>query len=124
MTRWQIIRWWEIRRIPYNAALFAIGYASILGMDWQMEKVLPPGDDAVEPIGLFFGIIAYALMANLCYTAGWIVELGIRKAGEAQARTLARRLFAWGFSLSCLLTTAPFWYGLLFWLLQRKGAHG
>jgi hypothetical protein len=124
MTRWEIIRWWEIRRIPYNAALFVIGIASIMGMDLLMEKVLPPGDDAVEPIGLFFGIAAYALMANLCYTSGWILELGIKKAGEAQARLLARKLFLWGFLASCVLTSAPFWYGVAFFLLQRKGPHG
>ena len=124
MTRWQIIRWWEIRRLPYNAALFIVGIASILGMNLLMEKVLPPGDDAVEPIGLLFGIIAYALMANLCYTSGWVLELGVRKAGEAQARSLARKLFVLGFSASCFLTTAPFWYGLIYWLVQRKSQHG
>ena len=124
MTRWEIIRWWEIRRIPYNAALFVIGFASILGMDLLMDKVLPPGEDAVEPIGLFFGIVAYAVMANLCYTSGWILELGIKKTGEAQARSLTRKLFLWGFAASCFLTTAPFWYGLAFWLLQRKSQHG
>jgi hypothetical protein len=34
MTTWEIIRWWELRRIPYNAVMFVFGIASLMGMEW------------------------------------------------------------------------------------------
>jgi hypothetical protein len=120
MTNWEIIRWWELRRITYNAILFVIGIVSILTMEWLMGKVIPVGEDAVEPFVLSVGVIVYAIMANLCYTLGWIVELGSRTLNPASARSRSKKLFLGGLWLSCLLTAAPFWLGLVFWLVHRN----
>jgi len=124
MTAWQIICWWELRRLLYNAVLFAIGIASIFAMEWLMGQVIPLGEDAIEPLGLAVGVVVYGIMANLCYTSGWIVELGMRRTDALQARIVAMALFLGGFWLSCLLTSAPFWFGLVFWLVHRNGQHG
>ncbi len=120
MTVSEVIRWWEIRRILYNAVLFAIGILSILGMEWLMGKVIPIGNDAVEPFALALGVVIYGVIANLCYTAGWIVELAIRKGNEDRARTIAKKLFLVGLWFSGLLTSTPFWFGLVFFLVHRK----
>jgi len=120
MTTWEIIRWWEIRRIAYNGILFVIGIASILGMELLMSRVIPVGEDAVEPMGLALGVIMYAIVANLCYTLGWAVELGTRIADGVAARSRSRKLFVAGLWFSCLLTTVPFWFGLVFWLIHRN----
>lgn len=40
MTNWEVVRWWEVRRIAYTAILFVIGIVSILGMEWLMGKVI------------------------------------------------------------------------------------
>jgi hypothetical protein len=48
MTDWQVIRWWELRRLLYNAILLVIGIAAISGMEFLMDKVIPSGEDAVE----------------------------------------------------------------------------
>jgi hypothetical protein len=120
MTTWEIIRWWEIRRIAYNGILFVIGIASILGMELLMGKVIPVGEDAVEPLGLAVGVIVYAIMANLCYTLGWAVELGTRTGDSSAARSRSKKLFVAGLWFSCLLTTVPFWFGLVFWLVHRN----
>jgi len=85
------MRWWEIRRIPWNGLLFAIGLTSLLAKEWLMGKVIPVGEDAVEPFALAVGVIVYAIMANLCYTLGWIVELGIRNADSGHQRMRAKR---------------------------------
>lgn len=120
MTNWDIIRWWEIRRIAYNAVLFVIGITSILAMEWLMGKVIPVGEDAVEPFVLASGVVGYAILANLCYTFGWIVELGTKSIDGASARARSHKLFVSGLWFSSLLTTLPFWFGLVFWLLHRN----
>jgi MFS family permease len=119
MTNWQIIRWWELRRLLYNTILFAIGITSIFVMELLMEKVIPVGEDAIEPMALALGVVAYGIMANVCYTLGWIVELIGRRQHEARARLRAKKLFLMGLWFSCLLTSAPSWFGLVFWLTHR-----
>jgi len=77
MTTWEIIRWWELRRIPYNAILFAIGIASIFAMDFFAQGVNSAGDAPELETGLT--IVLHGFIANVCYTLGWIVELAGRK---------------------------------------------
>lgn len=120
MTTWEIIRWWEIRRIPYNVILFIIGIASILGMEWLMVRVIPVGEDAVEPFVLALGSVVYGIMANLCYTLGWIVEVKGSKRDAVFARARGKKSFLAGLWLSSLLTTAPLWFGFIFWLAHRR----
>jgi hypothetical protein len=119
MTTWEIIRWWELRRILYNLILFTIGVASIIGMELLMDKVIPVGEDAVEPFAMALGVVVYGIMANLCYTLGCVVELIGRRKDEVGARLRAKKLFLVGLWLSCLLTSAPLWFGLIFRLTHR-----
>jgi hypothetical protein len=113
MTTWQIIRWWELRRIPFNAVLLVVGVMSLLAMEWLRTKTVPFG---LNPGELETGItvVVYAVMANLCYTLGWIVELAVRKSEVANGRRRARKLFAIGLCFSCLVTSVPLWFGLAF----------
>jgi hypothetical protein len=120
MTTWGVIRWWELRRLLYNAVLFLIGMISILAMELLMERVIPPGEDAVEPFVLALGVLVYGIVANLCFTSGWIVELVGRGTDENRARARAQKHFLLGLWLSCLLTSAPFWFGLVFWLTHKN----
>ena len=120
MTTGEVIRWWELRRLIYNVVLFAIGIASIIAMEWLMGKVIPVGEDAAEPFALALGVTGYGIIANLCYTLGWVVEVIGRRADENRARARARIHFWSGMWLSCLLTTAPLWFGLVFWLTHRN----
>jgi len=85
-----------------------------------MDKVIPVGEDAVEPIVLALGAVVYGIAANLCYTFGWIVELIGRKTDERRARLRAEKLFLAGLWFSCLLTTLPLWFGLIFLLTHRN----
>ncbi len=86
LSSWQIIFWWEWRRLLYNFLLLIIGFISIIGFEILMSKVIPLGEDAQEPMGMFLGVAAYAIMANVCYTFGWMVELGTRKVDPVLAR--------------------------------------
>ncbi len=113
----QVIGWWEWRRLVFNALLLLIGFAALIGFEFLMEQSIPPGEDAEEPFALFFGVIAYAVMANICYTFGWIVELVQRQTDPLVARVRGRKMFRAGMIFSCILTTGPFWFGLLFYFL-------
>jgi hypothetical protein len=119
MSVGQVIFWWEIRRILFNLALLVIGVTSIAGMEFIMDKVIPAGEDAIEPIALILGVLFYGVMANVCYTFGWVVELLMRKKDPLKARQQGQRFFKLGFAGSCLLTTLPFWFGCLQWLVSR-----
>ena len=120
MTEWDVIRWWEIRRLAYNALLFLIGILSVIGMELLMSRVIPVGEDAVEPLALAFGIVVYGILANLCYTLGWIVELFRRRKDPVRAREQGSKLFVAGLWFSCLLTSIPIWFGIVFRLTHRN----
>jgi hypothetical protein len=120
MTFAHVFKWWELRRVPYNAALVFIGVAAIAGMEWLMGQVIPLGEDAVEPMALMLGILLYGFAANVCYTLGWIIELHGRRRDPTLARERARWMFRAGMLFSALLTTTPFWFGCAFWLSHRS----
>jgi hypothetical protein len=119
-TVWQIICWWEIRRLFYNAILFVIGFASLLAMEWFFDRFLPPEQEGIEPMALVFVVVVYVIAVNICYTSGWITELVLRRRNPDDSRAHAEKLFAAGMWLSCLLTTTPFWFGFISWLLHRR----
>ena len=75
---------------------------------------LKPGEDAVEPIAL----IIVPVLANVCYTAGWMMELAARATGIRSPRT-GPGLFAAGLAFSCVVAWLPalFWAGILIWHL-------
>ena len=120
MTDKQIIRWWELRRVVYNALLLAIGVAAL----WAMERFLNPArlasDRALETLGLVLLSVGYALAANVFYTLGWVIELQDRKNAPELARQRATSNFRKGLWFSCDLTTLPFWFGLVFWVAHRR----
>jgi hypothetical protein len=108
----EIWRWWEKRRLTYNLALLAAGLPSValltvLGL-WtgQFEwSILGP-------------ILAYAVLANLCYTLGPIADSLIMKVAGREHAEAGPMLFRYGFVFSVLLTLLPFPVMLLGTLLD------
>jgi hypothetical protein len=123
MTTGQVIRWWELRRLLYNVVLLVVGVAAIAGMEWLMTKVIPLGEDAVEPMILVLGVLVYGFMANLCYTLGWVIELRSRKSNPVSARRRGQWMFRAGLLFSGVLTSLPFWLACVYWTLHRGQAH-
>ena len=119
LTTAQTIKWWELRRLLYNAVLLVIGMSAIAGMEWLMDKVLPLGEDAIEPMALFLGVATYGVLANLCYTLGWVVELWLARRDPDNARERGVQMFRAGMAFSCLLTSLPFWLACLYWAKHR-----
>jgi len=57
-----------------------------------------------------FGLIAifiYGIMANICYTGGWVAELVGRKFWPREADKVATLSFTIGLAFSVLLTLTP-----------------
>jgi hypothetical protein len=108
---WHTIGWWEVRRIPYNilvgtTGIISVGLCLVTGI--LCEHVIG------NPIGIpdppFFALLAaaaYGLMANLCYTGGWIAELFVRKIWPEQSSAFGRISFFLGLMFSILLTLVP-----------------
>src|SRR5258708_22728075 len=72
---WDAIIWWEKRRIPFNLIVLVAGVASLLVVGLIGSRLVRPGEDIEEPLGILFGVVGYAVAANLCYSLGWVTEL-------------------------------------------------
>ena len=59
------------------------------------------------PLFALFAVSIYAIMANVCYTGGWVAELVIRKAWPEQADRFAALSLALGVVFAVVLTLSP-----------------
>lgn len=115
VSTWQVIRWWEIRRLPFNLIVGVWGLVALALLAARIHGagVLKPGEDGVEPLALLFAPIA----VNLCYTAGWLVDVPLRWIRPSFSPRFTPWLFRLGFGLSLFVVSLPagFWggYGLL-----------
>jgi len=106
-----IIRWWESRRIPYNLIVAVVGIASGLIMlmtELATEHVTGEALDATRsPLFEIFAVIIFAMMANICFTGGWILELLSRRLWGTRAEAFGEIAFTWGTLGSIFLTLVP-----------------
>ncbi len=103
----QAILWWELRRPLYNVAVLAAGVVSALTIVLIGSRHLHPGEELIEPLAGFFGVVAYAIAANVLYCLGWITELlwsGGDTTRTAQRRGRVLRVGIW---FSVALTLLP-----------------
>lgn len=106
----QVIGWWESRRPSYNLIVGGVGIftcAAIL-MIAATAAILFHSDFGA-PNGMFaiFGIVVYGILANVCYTGGWITELLVRKLWPEEADRFAKTTFSVGLTFSVFLTLLP-----------------
>ncbi len=99
--RKEIVRWWEARRFEYNVWVGVVGFAS-----WWLVLVaggaaIGPGEDFEEPAMMFLAPMIYALIANLCYTFGWLLDV------TAYHGSPRKGLFKAGLIFSVVLTALP-----------------
>ena len=75
------------------------------------------------PILVPLGIIVYGALANICYTAGWILEVQLgRLHPDARTNRFGVSAFRFGVKFSIALTILPAvlcWGGFLFRLITR-----
>lgn len=103
---WEVVWWWERRRIVFNLAVLAAGIVSVLAVLLTGSRLLP-GEDVFEPLGLLVGAAAYAFAANACFCLGWITELLWSGGDTSRTAPVRRRLFRVGVWSSIGVTRLP-----------------
>ncbi len=109
-----ILRWWESRRLPYNlfvgsAGLVSVGAVSALS--W-----LPPGAGGVH-IDLI-PIVAFGVLANLCYLLGPAAEIGLDRLFRGKTLPAGPTLFRMGLTFSVGLALLPTLLAGLHWVFR------
>lgn len=107
-----VIKWWERRRVFFNVV---VGCTGLVTCALVVICILASESTVGESIGLpdgpllgLFGILAYGIVANICYTGGWIFELVLRaQSTRERAAAYAPRAFRLGLQFSILLTLLP-----------------
>lgn len=110
-SAWEVIAWWEARRVPFNLMVGATGlvtgaiilFAALLAETYLGEAVGLP----YPPILAVFAIVFYAIMANICFALGWAVELLVSRIWGEQAQSFGPISFTLGILFSIALTLAP-----------------
>jgi hypothetical protein len=74
-TRREVFRWWEARRGNYNLLLLCVGVVTWILVLVAGSQAVKPGVDFEEPIAMIIGPPVYALLANICYTAGPLFDV-------------------------------------------------
>lgn len=114
-----ILRWWERRRLAYNAivggaGLLSMGAVGIIGS-------LPPNAPhmMIPPVA----ILAVGVMANFCYFLGPAVEVAVDKLSRGRVLPTGPVLYRMGLtfsvglvSLPVLLVTFDWGFRLLRWM--------
>jgi hypothetical protein len=75
-----------------------VAASTLLSVDFGIPN--PPGFAII-------GVVVYAMVANICYTGGWIAEIFIRKFWPREADRFATTSFFLGLLFSVFLTLIP-----------------
>src|SRR5690554_617509 len=104
-TAFQIIGWWEIRRVLYNLIVLICGLISMKIM--SVLVCLEPGEDLQEPIA----IIGFAVLCNLGYSLGWLTEIFNKRN-----KNYGPRMFKIGLYFTLFLVFLPAILHIIFWI--------
>lgn len=111
VTRAEIICWWEGKRLRFNILVGLVGTASWFLVWIAGSAAVQPGVDFEEPLAMIFGPFIYGIMANLCYTLGWIVDITAYRGSPRKG------LFKAGLIFSIVLTALPGTWAVVAWLI-------
>lgn len=91
-----VIGWWEARRLIFN---MIVGFVGLVTLE-QMIGFAPRSS-------LYQAAFVYGIMANACYTLGWLAELVARFLWKDKAEHFGGILLSLGLLFSVALTIAP-----------------
>jgi hypothetical protein len=104
-TPTEVIGWWEARRAAYNAAVGGTGLFTLAAV--HLIARLPPSPVSIPLEPTLIIPVVYGILANICYTGGWISELWIRNTLGREMEPVGPTLFRYGFAFSIGLTLFP-----------------
>jgi hypothetical protein len=98
-----ILRWWESRRLTFNAIVGATGLVTLGAI--KLIALLPP---LSMHMAVFWpGVLAYGILANLFYTLGFATEAAMQRAWHDETPRVGPALFRQGVIFSVGLTLFP-----------------
>ncbi|MGH7615852.1 MAG: hypothetical protein ACREPM_01340 [Gemmatimonadaceae bacterium] len=108
-----IIGWWESRRLTFNLIVGGAGLLTLGAL--RLIFWLPPQ----MPMP-FLGqpIILFGVMANVCYTFGWMLEASAQRFWGDRVRPIGPALFRQGIAFSVGLTLLPIVVGAATWVIR------
>ena len=107
----RIVAWWEFRRLPYNMIVGTTGMFSGGIMVSTAVMCVHRGGAPIglpnPPIAALIGVVLFGVIANVCYTGGWITELLVAKVWHAETPQFGPIAFTLGTAFSVLVALAP-----------------
>ena len=95
-----IIKWWESRRLAYNAMVGGAGLVTLGAtriFTWMISEPMIPW----QPI------VAFGILANLCYMFGPAVEIAVDKIWGRKVLPVGPALYRMGLTFSVGLALLP-----------------
>lgn len=112
-TTASILLWWESRRLIFNGIVGGVGLMTLLVV--SLIGFIPPG----VPLMLDWRpVVAYGVLANVCYTFGWAVEAAAQKLWGEKCPTIGPALFRQGVAFSVGLTLLPILLVSIAWVAR------
>jgi hypothetical protein len=111
---WSVVNWWESRRAAFNITVGSAGMISLGAL--SLFAHLPPHPaHLVIPWG---GVLAYALLANICYTLGAVADIAIRRRWGDAYETVGPTFFRYGFVFAVGITLLPVPLAAMSWIVR------
>ena len=117
--RWtKILLWWEIRRPLYNVFLVLF-----LMLTFAILSIIPEGGyfrlqaTPMLSVGVLLVAVIYFIGANVCYTAGSVVQIIVKDWNQKIVRKYVGSLFLFGVTFSLLTTLSLLLVGIANWIL-------
>jgi hypothetical protein len=112
-TTFSLLQWWESRRFTYNAVVGGAGLFSLIVV--SLISWLPP---RVHVVLDWRPIVAYGVLANVCYTFGWAIEAVAQRLWKDQCPRFGPALFRQGLAFSVGLTLLPILLVSFTWVIR------
>ena len=97
-----LLRWWERRRLMYNVAVGSAGLLTIAAVELASLVLRHEMFWDAWP-----AVIAYGVIANICYTWGWLLEVGAQRLWGRECPWIGPALWRQGLAFSVGLTLLP-----------------
>lgn len=109
-----IFRWWESRRLTFNAIVGTTGLVTIAAI--KLIALLPP---VSMHMAVFWpAVFAYGFFANLFYSLGFATEAAMQRAWHDETPRVGPALFRQGLIFSVGLTLFPIALMSIGWGIQ------
>lgn len=98
----EVVRWWEARRGTYNLVVGGAGLVTLAAFELLVRIPLRLGEPFPWP-----AVIAYGILANLCYAVGPLAEVALERWVGRETYGLGPALWRHGLVFSVGLTLVP-----------------